>query len=203
MLEIRNHLRAPRKVAGRMHSISLWRRARGILLVAAAAAVLGSGCGSSAKAPSATTTAAPRVTLPPVPVRDRFVGTLHNGTGSMAGARDAVEARLQAPGTTGTRRLTLWIVSTGCPANAACAHFSGSLHGQLTPVRALPDIGRRYAIEARGSLGRVGVITAAGTVGGTGNINSGFESLHLRLTGQHGSARLSAQSSRVPPFTSP
>jgi hypothetical protein len=136
-------------------------------------------------------------------VRDRFVGTLHNGTGSLAGARDVVEVRLQAPGTTGIRRLTLWILSTGCPAGATCVHPSGSLRGQLRPVHALPDVGRRYAIEATGSLGPVGVMTAAGTVAGTGNINSGFETLQLTLTGRHGSARLSARSSRVPSFTSP
>ncbi|HJS93992.1 MAG TPA: hypothetical protein VJ741_06990 [Solirubrobacteraceae bacterium] len=179
------------------------RGIRAALLVAAAAALLGSGCGSAAKTTSATTTAAPGLTLPRVPARDRFSGALHGGMGSLAGARDSVEARLQAPGTTGTRRLTLWIVSTGCPASATCAHLAGSLRGQLRPVRALPDVGRRYAIEASGSLGRVGVMTAAGTVAGTGNINSGFESLELKLTGRGGSARLNAHSGRVPPFTSP
>ena len=123
-------------------------------MVAVVAAVLGSGCGSSAKAPSATTTAAPRVNLPRVPARDRFIGTLEGGTGSLAGARDVVQARIQAPGRTGTRRLMLWIITTRCPAGAACAHLSGSLRGQLTPVRTLPDIGRRYAVQATGSLGR-------------------------------------------------
>ena len=170
---------------------------------AAAAAVLGSGCGSAAKTTSATTTAAPGVTIPHVPERDRFIGRLQRGTGSLAGASDAVEARLQAPGSIGTRRLTLWVLTTGCPAAAACVHLGGSLRGRLTPVRALPDIGRRYAIEASGSLGAVGVMAAAGTVAGTGNINSGFELLQLRLTGRRGSVRLSARSSRVPPFTSP
>jgi hypothetical protein len=165
--------------------------------------MLGSACGSSAKPASTTTTVAPGGTVPRVPVRDRFTGTLHSGTGSLAGARDVVEARLQAPGKTGTRRLTMWIVSTGCPAGARCAHLSGSLRGQLRPVRALPDVGHRYALAASGSLGSVGVMTAAGTVAGTGNINSGFETLQLTLTGRHGSARLSAHSSRVPPFTSP
>lgn len=178
-------------------------RARRILLLAAAAALLGSGCGSSANPPSTTKTDSPGVAIPRVPVRDMFMGTLSAGTGSLAGARDAVEARLQAPGTTGTRRLTLWIVSTGCPAGARCVHLSGSLRGQLRPVRALPDVGHRYAIEASGALGPVGVMTAAGTVAGTGNINSGFESLQLRLTGRRGSARLTARSGRVPPFTSP
>jgi hypothetical protein len=179
------------------------RGIRAVLLALGAATVIGSGCASAAKTPSATTTAAPAVTLPRVPVRDRFSGTLHGTTGSLAGARDRVEARLQAPGTTGTRRLTLWILSTGCPSGATCAHLGGSVRGQLRPVRALPDVGRRYAIEASGSLGAVGVMTAAGTVAGTGNINSGFESLELRLTGRRGSAELSARSSRVPPFTSP
>jgi len=136
-------------------------------------------------------------------MRDRFIGTLRNGTGSLAGARDAVKVALQAPERTGTRRVTLWILSTGCPAGARCVHLSGSLRGQLRPVRALPDVGRRYAIQASGSLGTVGVMTAAGTVAGTGNINSGVELLQLTLTGRHGSARLSARSSRVPPFTSP
>jgi hypothetical protein len=138
-----------------------------------------------------------------VPARDRFVGMLDGGTGSLAGARDVVEARLQAPGVTGIRRLTLWILTTGCPAGAACVHLSGSLRGHLRPVRALPDIGRRYAVEASGSVRPVGVVTAAGTAAGAGNINSGFESLQLKLTGRRGAARLSARSSRVPPFTSP
>lgn len=165
--------------------------------------MLGSACGSSAKPLSTTTTAGPVAGVPRVPARDRFTGTLHGGTGSLAGARDVVEVRLQAPGRTGTRRLTLWIVSTGCPAGATCAHLSGSLRGQLRPVRALPDVGHRYAIAASGSLGPVGVMTAAGTVAGTGNISSGFESLELTLIGRHGSARLNAHSSRVPAFTSP
>jgi hypothetical protein len=179
------------------------RAIRAAILLLATAAVLGSGCGSAAKAPPATTTAAPGAALPRVPARDRFVGTLHGGTGSLAGARDVVEVRLQAPGTTGTRRLTLWIASTGCPAGAKCVPLRGSLRGQLRPVRALPDVGHRYAIGASGSLGSVGVMTAAGTVAGTGNINSGVESLQLTLTGRHGSAALSAHSGRVPPFTSP
>jgi hypothetical protein len=182
------------------------RRSRGIragVVLLATAAVLGSGCGSAAKAPPATTSAAPSPTIPRVPLRDRFTGTLHSGTGSWAGARDAVEVRLQAPGRTGTRRLTMWIVSTGCPAGATCVHLSGSLRGQLRPVRALPDVGHRYAIAASGSLGSVGVMTASGTVAGTGNINSGVESLELTLTGRHGSVRVSAHSSRVPAFTSP
>jgi hypothetical protein len=172
-------------------------------MAVAAAAVMAAGCGSAAKTTSATTTAAPGVNLPRVPARDRFIGRLGGGTGSLADARDAVQARLQAPGITGTRRLTLWIVSTGCPAGAACAHLGGSLRGQLTPVHALPDIGRRYAIQASGSLGPVGMMTAAGIVAGTGNINSGFVLLELKLTGRRGSARLSGHSSRVPPFTSP
>ncbi|HET6869815.1 MAG TPA: hypothetical protein VFH80_28130 [Solirubrobacteraceae bacterium] len=172
-------------------------------MIAAAAGVLGSACGSSAKSSTATTTAAPGVTVPRVPLRDRFVGTLHGGTGSLAGARDVVEVRLQAPGGSGIRRLTLWIVGTGCPAGARCVHPSGSLRGQLTPVHSLPDVGRRYALKASGSLGPVGVMTAAGTVAGTGNINSGFELLQLTLTGKRGSARLSARSGRVLPFTSP
>jgi hypothetical protein len=176
---------------------------RAAFVLAVAAAFLGSSCGSSARPPSATTTAAVSATIPRVPVRDRFTGTLHNGTGSLAGAKDVVEARLQAPGTTGTRRLTLWIFSTGCRAGAKCAHLSGSLRGRLRPVRTLPDIGRRYLIQASGALGPVGATSASGTVAGTGNINSGFESLQLTLTGTHGSARLIARSSRVPPFTSP
>ena len=179
------------------------RAIRAAVLLLATAAVLGSGCGSADKPSSTTTTAAPRVAIPRVPARDRFTGTLSAGTGSLAGARDMVEARLQAPGTTGTRRLTLWIVSTGCPAGARCVHLGGSLRGQLRPVRALPDVGHRYAVEASGALNPVGVMTAAGTVAGTGNINSGFESIHLRLTGRRGSARLDARSGRVPPFTSP
>jgi hypothetical protein len=173
------------------------------LMIVAAAGVLGSACGSSAESSSATTTASPGVTVPRVPVRDRFVGTLHGGTGSLAGARDVVEVRLQAPGSGGVRRLTLWIVGSRCPAGAKCVHPSGSLRGQLTRVHSLPDVGRRYAIEASGSLGQIGVMTAAGTVAGTGNINFGFESLQLTLTGKRGSSRLSARSSRVPAFTSP
>ena len=114
-----------------------------------------------------------------------------------------MEARLQAPATNGTRRLTLWIISTGCRAGSSCAHLSGTLRGELTPVRTLPDIGRRYKISATGSLHPVGSITASGTVAGTGNIMSGFESLQVTLRGPRGSARLSARSTRVPAFTSP
>jgi hypothetical protein len=136
-------------------------------------------------------------------VRDRFVGTLHAGTGSLAGASDVLEARLQAPGTTGSRRLTLWVLSTGCRSGAVCVHLNGRLRGQLTQVRTLPDIGRRYAITATGSLHPIGAVTASGTVAGTGNINSGLESLVLTLRGKLGSGRLIAQSSRVPSFTSP
>jgi hypothetical protein len=114
-----------------------------------------------------------------------------------------LEARLQAPGVTGTRRLTLWIFSTGCRSGAGCVHLNGSLRGQLTPVRALPDIGHRYAITASGSLDPIGAVTASGTAAGTGNINSGVESLLLTLRGKLGSGRLIARSSRVPSFTSP
>lgn len=179
--------------------------------MAVAVTFLGSACGSSAKPPSATTTATTTATtsatsgatIPRVPVRDRFTGTLHGGTGSLAGARDVVEVRLQAPGRGATRHLTLWIVSTGCPAGVKCVHLSGSLRGTLTAVHSLPDVGRRYAIQASGSLDQVGTMKAAGTAGGTGNINFGFESLELTLTGSHGSVRLTARSTRVPPFTSP
>ncbi len=176
---------------------------RAALVVVATAALVGSGCGQSATTRSSTTTGAPRVTLPHVPSRDRFIGTLHDGTGSLAGARDVLEARLQAAGTTGPRRLTLWIVTTGCRAGSVCVHLGGSLRGQLTPVRTLPDIGRRYAVRATGSLDPLGAITATGTVAGTGNINRGFESLQLTLRGRRGSARLSARSGRVSAFTSP
>jgi hypothetical protein len=178
---------------------------RAAFVAAATAALVASGCGSSAATPSVTKTAAPAATprIPHVPTRDRFTGTLSGGTGSLAGAGDVLEARLQAPGTNGTRRLTLWILSTGCRAGSSCAHLSGSLRGQLTPVRTLPDIGRRYKITATGSLQPVGALTATGTVAGTGNIRSGVESLQLTLSGPRGSARLSARSSRVPAFTSP
>lgn len=172
-------------------------------VAATAAAVVVSGCGHSATTSSPTTTRAPGVSIPRVPPRDRFTGALRAGSGSLAGARDLVEARLQAPGTTGARHLTLWLVSTGCPAGSTCSHLSGSLRGKLIPVRALPDIGRRYAITASGSLNPIGATTATGTVTGTGNINIGFESLQLTLSGRRGSAQLSARSGRVPAFTSP
>lgn len=141
--------------------------------------------------------------MPQVPARDRFIGGLSAGTGALAGARDVVEARLQAPGTTGTRRLTLWILSTHCRAGSACAHLSGRLQGQLTPERSLPDIGHRYSVTAGGSLHPLGAVTATGTVAGTGNINFGFENLQLTLRGKGGSGRLSARSRRVPAFTYP
>ncbi len=141
--------------------------------------------------------------MPRVPARDRFIGSLSEGTGALAGAGDVVETRLQAPGTTGTRRLTLWILSTRCRRGRACTHLSGSLRGQLTTERSLPDVGRRYAITADGSLNPIGAVTATGTAGGTGNINFGFEAFELTLTGKRGSTRLSARSSHVPAFTSP
>lgn len=177
--------------------------ARPVLVAAVAAALAVSGCGQAATAPSATTTAAHPVTIPRVPPRDRFIGTLSQGTGSLAGAADVLEARLQAPGNTGIRRLTLWIVSTGCRDGSTCAHLTGSLRGRLVQVRTLPDIGRRYAITATGSLNPVGPIKATGSVAGTGNIVFGSESLELVLNGRRGSARLSARSGRVPGFTSP
>jgi hypothetical protein len=173
------------------------------LVAAASAALVGSGCGHAATTSSPATTAAAGVAAPRVPARDRFTGSLRGGTGSLAGARDALEVRLQPAGRTGARRLTLWILSTGCRASDGCIHLSGSLRGHLTQVRTLPDVGRRYTISASGSLRPVGAITAAGTVAGTGNINFGFESLRLTMTGRRGSARLYARSSRVPAFTSP
>jgi hypothetical protein len=178
---------------------------RAFLIAAATAALVVSGCGSSAATSSVTKTDAPIASaqIPHVPARDRFTGTLSGGTGSLAGAGDVLEARLQAPAANGTRRLTLWILGTGCREGSSCAHLSGSLRGQLTPVRALPDIGRRYKVTATGSLHPVGAVTATGTVAGTGNINSGFESLQLTLRGARGSARLTARSARVPAFTSP
>jgi hypothetical protein len=183
---------------------------RAAFLVAATAALVASGCGSSTTSSSTTTAAGPGTTTSPapapnVPPRDKFTGTLSGGTGKLAGAGDVLEARLQAPapGANGTRRLTLWLLSTRCRAGTSCTHLSGTLRGQLTPVRALPDVGRRYRIAAIGSLQPVGAVTATGTVAGTGNIMSGFESLQLALSGRRGSARLSALSARVPSFTSP
>jgi hypothetical protein len=170
----------------------------------ATAALVACGCGHSATMPSSTTaTAAPALTLPRVPPRDRFIGTLRDGTGSLAAARGVVEVRLEPVGTTGRRALTLWIVRTGCRPSAACVHLIGRLRGQLAPVRTLPDVGRRYAITASGSVRPVGAATAVGTVAGTGNIAFGSESLQLMLKARHGSARLSARSGRVPGFTSP
>lgn len=177
--------------------------ARPVLGGAVTAALVVSACGSSATTPSATTTGAPAGTIPRVPPRDRFIGMLGDGAGALAGARDMVEARLQAGRTTGTRRLTLWIVSTSCRADSVCVHLRGRLRGHLVPARALPDIGRRYAIAAVGSLYPLGAVTAAGTVAGTGNVVFGSELLRLALSAQRGSARLSARSARVPGFTSP
>ena len=178
---------------------------RAAVVAAATAALVASGCGSSAATPSVTKTAAPAPTagIPNVPARDRFTGTLTGGTGSLAGAGDVLEARIRAPAANGTRRLTLWILNTGCRAGSSCAHLSGSLLGQLAPVRTLPDIGRHYRITATGSLHPVGAVKATGTAAGTGNIRSGFELLQLALSGPRGSARLSARSARVPAFTSP
>lgn len=172
-------------------------------VAAAAATLVAAACGSSAATPSATTTAAPGLTMPRVPARDRFIGSLSAGTGTLAGAGDVVEARLQAPGTTGTRQLTLWILSTRCRRGRACSHLGGSLRGQLTPEHSLPDVGHRYAVTARGSLHPLGAVTVTGTAAGTGNINFGFESLQLTLTGKDGSGRLIARSGRVPAFTYP
>jgi hypothetical protein len=178
---------------------------RASLALAATAALVAAGCGSSAATSSLNKTPAPTATakIPHVPARDSFTGTLSGGTGSLAGAGDVLDARLQAPGGNGTRRLTLWILSTNCRAGSRCAHLSGSLRGALTPVRTLPDIGRRYKVTATGSLRPVGAVTGTGIVAGTGNINSGFESLQLALRGARGSARLTARSTRVPAFTSP
>jgi hypothetical protein len=172
-------------------------------LLGAVAALLTYGCGSSATTSSATKTAASGASVPHVPARDRFTGTLHASTGALAGAGDVLEARLQAPGITGRRRLTVWILSTRCRSGAPCVHLNGSLRGQLTQLKALPDVGRRYAIAATGSLHGLGAATASGTAAGTGNINSGVESLLLTLRGKLGSGRLIARSSRVSSFTSP
>lgn len=176
--------------------------ARPALAVATAALVV-TGCGHSATTSSPTTTVAPALTTPRVPARERFVGTLRDGSGVLSAARDVLEVRLQPAGTTGPRRLTLGIVSMGCRAGGVCVHLIGRLQGKLVPVRTLPDVGRRYAITASGLVHPVGAMTAVGTIAGTGNAAFGYESLQLIVKVKGGSARLSARSGRVPGFTSP
>lgn len=139
-----------------------------------------------------------------VPAKDTFHGHIASATGSLKGDRGNVTILIHTPQSTGTtRRAELTLVSPTCGRRKRCLRLLGTLTGTLTAQATIPDIGRRYAVAATGTISPLGRVAATGQADGVGFIREGRERLSLTLRTRSDRVTIDALSPEVAGFTSP
>lgn len=138
------------------------------------------------------------------PAKDTFSGHIASASGRVRADHGNVTIVIHVTQTADrTRRAELTLVSPTCGTRRHCLRLLGTLTGTLTAQASIPDVGRRYAVVATGTIKSLGRVSARGEAYGVGFINKGRE--HLALTLRAGSNRVTidALSPEVPGFTSP
>jgi hypothetical protein len=163
---------------------------------------------SSVTQSSAPVTSSPQATptsarTGPARADDAFAGRIVQATGRAARARGAVTVHLRPAAGGAVRPATVVVTGAPCRGRPRCLQLQGTLRGTLTAVRSLPDVGRRFALAARGSLAALGTVSATGTLAAPGNIRAGVETLTLSMRGHAATLMLVARSGAVPGFTGP
>ncbi|HWC85464.1 MAG TPA: hypothetical protein VG388_02925 [Solirubrobacteraceae bacterium] len=156
--------------------------------------------GGGRTASTATALASPQGRLA---LRDVFVGRASGASGRVRGDKGKVTVELRPGRGQRVRGVTVTFTAPSCPAQRRCLRLAGVLTGKLAEAHGIPDVGRSFAVSARGAITPLASVSAAGTATGVGNVRFGHESLRLTLTSRLGSVLVSAASAQVPAFTSP
>jgi hypothetical protein len=138
--------------------------------------------------------------------KDAFHGTVASATGRFAGKHG--HARIgffPGSGTGSTRSLVITLTPRACREAKGCVRLHGTLHGSITRVPTIPDIGAQFKVTAHGTVRPLGRVTASGTAHGVGNALAGRETTQLTLTsgGGGGTVTVDGMSAQVPTFSSP
>jgi hypothetical protein len=143
-------------------------------------------------------------TRPPAP-NDVFTGAISSAMGGFKADHARVRLSLRpAPSTSSVRLVTVRVSTLPCRVRKRCLELSGVLTGTLALQPAsMPDTGATFALQAAGTLSRIGRAAITGTVESPGFIASGRERLHLNLTAARGRVTIDASSDPVPGFTAP
>ncbi len=212
-----------------MPSSPIRRPSKALATLVAAAALMGVGAcgsasgdttssavapGSSTTAPATSTSTTPSAAAPgstttnghasaSTPPNDTFAARPVSGTGDYRRHKGKISIHLHPAGSssTATRKVTVTVAGRLC--TPMCAKLDGKLTGTLTPAQAPPDVGRSYALDARGTVAPLGRFTATGTVQGTGFIQAGHETITITLSSRRGRLTLSGESPPVPGRSSP
>jgi hypothetical protein len=139
-----------------------------------------------------------------VPPKDTFNGHIASASGGVRADHGNVTILIHAAqATAATRRAELTLVSPTCGRRKHCLRLLGTLTGTLTAQATIPDVGRRYAIVATGTITSLGRVSARGEADGVGFIREGRERLSLTLRTGSDRVTIAALSPEVPGFTSP
>jgi hypothetical protein len=95
------------------------------------------------------------------------------------------------------------VAGRSCGGHKRCLRLAGTLSGTINNQPARPDRGQTFAIRASGAVAPLGTVSASGSGQGTGFIRNARESLRLTLLVRGGTVSITAESGRVPGFTSP
>lgn len=176
-----------------MELIRIARNLRAVLRISLAALTLSAGAWLAAVGAAAS-----------VPAKDTFTGKIVSGVGKLANDRGGVTILIHAPQSTkAARPIQLAIESPACASKQHCLRLLGSLSGTMSAQRTIPDVGRRYSLQASGRIAPLGHVSASGVLTGVGFIRQGHEGLRLILRTSQGQLTISAISPQVPGFTSP
>lgn len=138
------------------------------------------------------------------PAKDTFNGRVASASGRVRADHGNVTIVIHATQSTGrTRRAALTLVSPTCGRRRHCLRLLGTLRGTLTAQATIPDVGRRYAVVATGTIDSLGRVSATGEADGVGFIREGRERLTLTLRTASDRVTIDALSPEVPGFTSP
>lgn len=140
-----------------------------------------------------------------VPAKDSFQGRITEATGKFKGDHGSVAIYLHVPRSdAATRKLKLTIAGRGCQGTNQCLMLDGAPTGTITTrPGSNPDTGKRFTIEASGTVTPMGQTSVSGTGNGTGFLVKGHEQMRLTLTSADGQITVTAHSAEVPGFTSP
>lgn len=185
-----------------------------LLVLAAALALVGAGCGTAAMNSGTSAGSAHGAggnggggrhgVGPHVPARDSFQGSIRSARGSLSGLTGRAQVFLRPMGKQPRRSVTITLVGLPCAGGGHCVKLSGTATGTLSATRgSLPDVGHSEAMTGAGSIQPLGHVTIQGVVRGTGFIQRGREALTLTVSNSSGAVTLETLSAPVKGFSSP
>jgi hypothetical protein len=135
---------------------------------------------------------------------DSFSAQIASATGRLADHHGRVRVGLfPVASNSDTRSVTIALTPRACRKTSGCARLRGTLHGSITRMPSLPDVGSQFTITGHGTVRPLGRVTASGTAHGVGFVAFGHETIRLTLTGGGGAVTVSGTSGRAPAFSSP